>query len=100
MKMKKNFDLYEELEKRGFEKYVDIFGRECLKKDYEKEVEVVWHGKVKTKYSVEVAFNSDKSIVNVEYFNDRTSVKTKTHLNEKRALNAISMTVKNAGFEL
>jgi len=98
--MKKKFDLYQELTAQGFAEQENPFGI-MLVKSYEKEVEVAWHGKMKSTYRVEVLFNQDKTVATVSYF--KTSMradKVKGHLNEKRAFNAIRDTIKNAGFEM
>ena len=99
--MKKNFNLYEELEALGFEEQEDEFGRACLVKQYEKEVEVCWYGKHTSRFGIVACFNESRSIATV-YFYDGTisAFKTKTYLNEKRALNAIRETAKYKGFEL
>lgn len=99
--MKKNFNLYEELKALGFAEQEDEFGRPCLVKHYEKEVEVCWYGKQAYSFGIVACFNEIHSIATV-YFFDGTifAFKTKTYLNEKRALNAIRETAKNKGFEL
>lgn len=100
--MAKKFDLYQELKELGFYEVDDEFG-DVLRKDYEKETEVVWHGTVTINYSVRAIFNKDHKVVTVNYYQgsvQRKPHKTKTHLNEKRALNAIRDTVKHNGFEL
>lgn len=98
--MKKKFDLYQELTNKGFAEQENSFST-MLVKSYEKEVEVAWHGKMKATYRVEVLFNQDKSVATVSYFKSSGRAdKVKTHLNEKRAFNAICETIKNAGFEM
>lgn len=98
--MKKKFDLYQELTEKGFTEQESSFGA-MLVKSYEKEVEVAWHGKMKSTYRVEALFNQDKTIATVSYFKGSMKAdKVKTHLNEKRAFNAIRETIKNAGFEM
>lgn len=99
--MKKKFDLYQELTNKGFVEQENAFGT-MLTKTYEKEVDVAWYGKMKTTYRVEVLFNADQTVANVCYFKEIAPhpVKVKSHLNEKRAFNAISETIKNAGFEM
>lgn len=97
----KNFDLYSELEKLGFESGKDSFGFDCLSKKYERETEVLWYGKHTFRFQISARFNSDHSVVTVFYYDgNNTPFKTKTHMNEKRALNAIRETAKNNMFEL
>lgn len=100
--MKKEFNLYEELKAIGFEESKDQFGFDCLIKKYERETEVLWHGKQIVRFEISARFNPDHSVVTVFYYNGghHTPFKTKTHLNEKRALNAIRETAKNNSFEL
>lgn len=99
--MTKKFDLYQELLNKGFENQESMFGF-TLTKSYEKEVEVAWHGKMKTTYKVQVVFNEEKTVATVSYYKNNApkATKVKTHLNEKRAFNAIKETVKNAGYEM
>ena len=100
--MKKAFNLYEELKANGFYEVNDEFG-DVLRKDYEKEIEVAWYGKQKSNFLVRVRFNASHSVAQVAYYHNTVPVrpfKEKTHLNEKRALNAIRQTVENNGFEL
>ena len=97
----KNFDLYNELKANGFYEIHDEFG-DVLRKDYEKEVEVAWYGIQKSNFIVRVRFNGDHSVAQADYYNSSVparAFKSKVHLNEKRALNAIRQTVENNGFE-
>lgn len=99
--MKKEFNLYNELKANGFYEIHDEWG-DVLRKDYEKEVDVLWHGKMKFNFIVRVRFNDSHSVAQVSYYKSSipaNSFKNKTHLNEKRALNAIRQTVENNGFE-
>ena len=99
--MKKFFDLYAELENRGFREQKNAFGLTELAKSYEKEVEVAWYGKCKSEYKVSVVFSQDKGTLTAYYYKGFGSpVKVKSHLNDKRALNAIIATVENAGFAI
>ena len=99
--MAKKFDLYETLKANGFYEVHDEFG-DVLRKDYEKQVEVLWYG-IQTSYFIaRIRFNADHSVVQASYYDDKIparAFKTKTHLNEKRAFNAIKATVENNGYE-
>lgn len=98
--MAKKFDLYEELQNLGFTAETDRYGRDCLKRHFEKNVEVVWHGTVRSTFDITAVFNRDHEVVTVNYSKDvRDPFKTKVHFNQKRALNAIRETAKNNGFE-
>lgn len=100
--MAKKFDLYEALMEKGFYEVHDEWG-DVLRKDYQKEVEVVWYGKQTSYFIVRVRFSEDHSVAQVSYYNNSVparAFKNKTHLNEKRAFNAIKATVENNGFEL
>ena len=97
----KKFDLYEALKAEGFYEVHDEWG-DVLRKDYQKEVEVLWYGKQTDYFITRVRFNSDHSVVQASYYNNSVpanAFKNKTHLNEKRAFNAIKATVENNGFE-
>ena len=101
--MAKRFDVYEELKQKGFEETKGSFGQTILFKTYSKEVEVLWYGKQDYSIRVDVWFNPDHSVVKAFYYDDARGVrpyKEKTHLNEKRAYNAICQTVANKGFEI
>lgn len=96
----KKFDLYEELLANGFVAVKNV-GSEYyhLEKHYEKEVEVCWYGKQEVHFDVEIYFNADHSCVRAYYYNQsRTPFKVKSHLNDKRAFNAIKATVENNGY--
>ena len=99
--MAKKFDLFEELKANGFYEVNDEWGT-VLRKDYEKEIDVLWYGKMKSYFIVRARFNDDHSVVQVAYYDNSVparAFKNKTHLNEKRAFNAIKQTVKNHDFE-
>ena len=97
----KKFDLYKELQDLGFTAETDRLGRDCLKKHYEKDIEVLWHGSVRPTFDITAAFSEDHGVVTVSYSREtRDPFKTKVHLNEKRALNAIRTTAGNNGYEL
>lgn len=96
----KKFDLYEELLTNGFAAVKDEYSEKYhLTKAYEKEVELCWYGKQKVHFDVEVYFNADHSCVRAYYYNQScTPFKIKSHLNDKRAFNAIKATVENNGY--
>ena len=98
--MAKNFNLKDELLKEGFRIDVeqDVFGGSIISKVFTQEVEVVWYGKQERSLIVTVRFSQDEQNVRVTYSTGRTIFKTKDHLNEKRALNAIHQTIANQGF--
>lgn len=97
----KKFDLYEELKANDYVEVDDGFGRKHLVKHYEKEVEVCWYGKHTSTFDVEVYFNSDHTVARVYYYNQsKTPFKTKVHMNDKRAYNAICATLNNNGYNL
>ena len=99
--MAKKFDLYEALKAEGFYEIHDEWG-DVLRKDYEDECEVLWYGIQKRNFIVRVRFSEDHGTVQVRYYHDPISArafKVKTHLNEKRAYNAIKATVENNSFK-
>lgn len=100
--MAKKFDVWQELIGKGFEEIQMDYGF-CLTKTYRKEIEVLWYGKSETSIRVDVFFSPDKGTLKALYYDRDISVrpfKEKVHLNEKRAFNAISDTVRNNGFEI
>ena len=100
--MAKKFDLYKELQNLGFYKVDDEFG-DVLRKDYQKIIDVAWVGKRTKHFVVRVKFNSDHTVATAYYYQNSVPVsafKVKTHLNEKRALNAIRDTLRNNEFEI
>lgn len=101
--MKTPFNLYDELKNNGFNTETkDEFGGTILTRDFEKEVEVVWYGKQTSRYKVQVRFSADMRTVQASYYKGSFGApdKTKTHLNDRRALNAIRQTIENAGFAI
>lgn len=96
----KKFDLHEELLANGFVKTdAYMLGWEGITKHYEKEIEVVWYGKRKSIFDVEVFFHPDHSVVKVFYYNQsKTAFKVRMHISDKRAFNAIKATVENNGY--
>lgn len=97
----KKFDLYEALKQAGFEEVKTQFGYDCLKRSFKKVVEVLWYGQQETKLDVEVVFNQEHTALSAYYYDGGyRPFKEKTHLNEKRAYNAIAQTVANKGFQM
>ena len=97
----KKFDLYTELQALGFKAVKDQFGRDCLTNGWMKNIEVAFYGPWVSRLNIDVVFNTDHSVATVSYYDGgRRPFKTKTHLNEKRALNAIKATAENKGFEI
>ncbi len=97
--MAKKFDVYEALKKEGFTEDVDRFGCVELTRNFEKEIELAWYGKATQRFTIVVSFNSDNTVIYADYYDDcMRLVKTKIHLNDKRAYNAIHDTAKYKGF--
>lgn len=99
----KNFDLYTELKAYGFKAVTDRMGHDCLTMGWIKREQCfgTLGGVYDMRLNIDVVFNSDRSVATVQYFDGgRSPFKTKVHLNEKRALNAILATAKNHGFVL
>lgn len=95
------FNVFDALVEKGFEQGVDRFGRTFLAKHYEKEVEVLWYGSAKHERDVVVTFNTDRTSLTADYYDGfKRPYKTKLHLNDKRAYNAIVETIRNAEFEI
>lgn len=98
---KKKYDLYEALKAEGFYEVHDEWG-DLLRKDYEKQVEVLWYGTQTSYFTVRVRFSADHGTVQASYYDDKIcarAFKVKTHLNEKRAYNAIKQTVELRGWK-
>lgn len=95
----KKFDLYKELENKGFAARKDEYGFDVLVKEFSKEVEIAWIGKEISVIRVEVRFNKEKTTATASYFSGYSRFKEKTHLNDKKAFNAIKATVEFKGFE-
>ena len=100
--MTKKFDLYEALLNKGFERESQVGATERLvRNDFIREIEVLWYGVQKTTLTVEVVFNPEHTVCQAYYYQDgfKRPFKTKVHMNDKRAYNAINATVNNNGFE-
>ena len=97
----KKFDLYAVLKEVGFKEQKNKYGSDMLICELEKEITVAWYGAQKYSIRIEVTFSADHSVVTANYYEDgfKRPFKTKVHLNEKRALNAIIATAQNKGFE-
>ena len=96
--MKKKFDLYEALLADGFKVSEPVLGCDVLLRDLDR-VDALG---IKFHLIVSVLFSPDHGVARVSYHHDspkRSPFKTKTHLNDRRAYNAIVATVKNNGFE-
>lgn len=99
------FNLKEALAAKGFAPIADPFGcavhGQLVQKVFEREVETVWHGTVKTTLTVTARFTSDDQALTVSYYNHGSDpFKVKTHLSNKRAYKAIEDTLFNNGFVL
>lgn len=96
----KKFDVYEALKNEGFAETVNEFGCTELTRKFEKEIEVAWHGTMTKVFEIVVEFNPDRSVLRAYYYSGGSCdpFKAKTHLNEKRAYNAIHMTAKYNDF--
>lgn len=99
------FNLKEALAAKGFAPIADPFGcaahGQVIQKVFEREVETLWHGMIKTTLTVTVRFTPDDEAIAVSYFNvGFRPFKEKTHLSNKRAYKAIEDTLFNNGFVL
>lgn len=71
-----------------------------LQREWEHEVEVLWHGLVTSRYSVRVFVNRDSGICHVTYGKDGLVVKDRWYDTiGKRTFNAIVETTRCAGFD-
>ena len=97
--MAKKFDNYEAFKAEGFEESVDQWGRIHLTRTFTKMIEVAWYGKQESIFTIDIWFNPAKTICTASYtMNVREPFKVKTHLNDKRAYNAIHLTAEYNGF--
>lgn len=73
-----------------------------LRKTYEKEVDVCWYGKQKQTLTVELFVNVGSGICRADFFNGgRSPFKSRWYDTiGKRTYNAVSDTIRNAGFEI
>lgn len=93
----KKFDLYQELANKGFIPSEDQYGRHCMTLTLERKI----CGEHTTRMEILVAFNKEHTVATVYYSNGgHEPFKVKTHLNEKRTLNAIIQTARNNMFEI
>ena len=83
------YDLYEVLEQAGYAKQENITF-DILEKVYQG---------ISSTFKVMAIFNHEHSVVTVHYFHggSKRAFKVKTHLNEKRAYNAIKDTLRYSG---
>ena len=94
------FNAIDALIANGYALVKDDLGRESLVKDYERIAHVAFYGDMVSTLRVVISLNSDKTVMSVAYSNgSRAPFKTKVHLNDKRAFNAIKATVTNNSFE-
>ena len=97
--MAKKYNIYEALQAEGFKESVSNWGTPMLTKEIEKMVTVAWYGEMKASLKIEIRFSADLEVLTVSYSDGaKTPFKTKTHLNEKRAYNAIHKTAELKGF--
>lgn len=82
------------------EKYGPDPARITLTKGYEKTEDVAWHGPMRFAMTVRVLVGRDGETLHVSYYAGDRRIKEKTHLNDKRAYNAIRETLANNGFEI
>lgn len=100
-KANKKFDLIETLKAHGFSSSTSMTGCPLFTLDMSRQVEVAWYGVQEFTIRVQVVFNPEKTICTVNYYDGfLRPFKTKVHLSDKRAWNAICETVKNKGFEM
>ena len=72
-----------------------------LQREWSKEIEVVWYGKRTTTFSVRVFINRNSGICQVAFSKDGREIKNRWYDTiGKRTFNAISETIKNAGFKI
>lgn len=97
------FNLKEALAAKGFSPIADPYGfstyGQIVEKVYEKQVEIAWYGKVNSSLKVTVRFTPDDQAITVSYSQGyHEPFKVKSHLANRRALNAISDTLAHNGF--
>lgn len=100
--MAKKFNLYEELKANGFHDSANPFGHMIIRKFIEDQQMISITGESYTyrrDMEVRAIFTDDYSAVRVVYKDGKHICKAKTHLNDRRAYNAIRQTVQNNGFE-
>lgn len=96
------FNLYEALKENGFHDSANPFGHMIVKKFVDERNMVSITGTpytYKREMEVRATFSDDYSVVRVAYKENKHIFKTKTHLNDKRAYNAIRQTVQNNSFD-
>ena len=100
MKMKK-FNLIETLNAYGFSSATSITGCPLFTLDLSQQIEVAFYGVQEQTLRIQVVFNSEKTTCTVNYYNGSLKpFKSKVHLADKRAWNAICETIRNKGFEM
>ena len=103
----KKMTLVEMLKNEGYAEAAyenPYFDRECLilTKTYEKDVKVCWYGTMRTSLKVDVFVNLTSGICRATFFKDSSpAYKDRWYdTTGKRTFNAISETIKNAGFKI
>lgn len=95
------FDFIETLKAHGFSSTTSMTGCPLFTLDLSKEVEVAWYGVKEFTIRVQVVFNPEMTCCMVNYYDGfLRPFKTKVHMSDKRAWNAIRETLKNKGFEI
>lgn len=97
----KKFNLIETMKAHGFEYSDNAFGCPVFTLELSRRTEVAWYGVQEFKMSAQVVFNPERTSCTVNYFDgSRRPFKSKTHLADKRAWNAICETFRNNGYEV
>ena len=73
---------------------------DVLTKTYERVSDVLWYGPMRSEMTVKIRISSDCESLRVCYYAGYKFFKVKSHLNDKRAYNAIRDTLANHGFEI
>lgn len=105
--MAKKFDLVEALRSRGFTDlpiegtvHSACKGGLILRREWSREVEVVWYGKQTITYAVQVFVNVAAEVCEVTYVKDGITYKVRWYdTTSKRTYNAIVETARCAGWE-
>ena len=71
-----------------------------LTKTYERVSDVLWHGPMRSEMTVEVHLSADHETLRVYYYDGRRQIKSKVHMNDKRAYNAIRNTLAHYSYEM
>lgn len=104
--MKKTATLAELLTENGFtaEQHNETETLKFYTRTFEKEVEVAWHGTMKSTLTVSIAIQPDAGWCRATFYKDgRAPYKSKEYgigTTTRRTFNAIAATIQNAGFEI